>query len=66
MALITVSGYPVSGKSRRALQLKSYLEERLQDPAYTGPALKVAIVSDADTKVKRSVYDGAFGYIQIM
>jgi len=58
MALVTISGYPASGKTRRALQLKSYLEERLQDPAYTGPALKVAIVSDAETKVKRCVYDG--------
>jgi len=57
MALVTISGYPASGKTRRALQLKSYLEERLQDPAYTGPALKVAIVSDAETKVKRCVYD---------
>ncbi|KLO20303.1 chromatin associated protein KTI12 [Schizopora paradoxa] len=57
MALVTISGYPASGKTRRALQLKSYLEERLQSPEYTGPTLKVVIVSDADTKVKRSVYD---------
>jgi len=57
MALITVSGYPASGKSRRATQLKMYLETRLQDPSYEGPKLKVALVSDDTLNIKREVYD---------
>lgn len=58
MALITISGYPCSGKSRRADQLKLALETKLADPAYTGPALKVAILSDESVNVARSAYNG--------
>ncbi|KZT66358.1 chromatin associated protein KTI12 [Daedalea quercina L-15889] len=56
MALITVSGFPSSGKSKRAHQIKVHLESRLQDPSYSGPKLKVAIVSDDDLNIDRSVY----------
>ncbi|CAL1706625.1 unnamed protein product [Somion occarium] len=56
MALITISGYPSSGKSRRAIQLKNHLERRLRDPSYTGPKLKVQILSDDDLNIDRNVY----------
>ncbi|EJU01920.1 chromatin associated protein KTI12 [Dacryopinax primogenitus] len=57
MACITISGYPCSGKSRRAHQLKSYLEQRLEDPAYEGPKLNVSVVSDTDLNIDRAVYN---------
>ncbi|KAH9935713.1 chromatin associated protein KTI12 [Fomitopsis serialis] len=56
MALITISGFPSSGKSRRAHQIKAQLESRIQDPSYPGPRLKVSIISDDDLNVDRSVY----------
>ena len=58
MALITMSGYPSSGKSRRALQIKAHLESRIQDSSYLGPRLKVSIISDDDLSIDRRVYGG--------
>lgn len=58
MALITVTGYPCSGKSKRAQQLKEYLESKLADPEYHGPTLKVVLLSDDVLNLSRSVYDG--------
>ena len=58
MAFITISGYPASGKTRRAEQLKQHFERRLQDPDYDGPPLKVVIVSDDSLNLRRSVYNG--------
>ena len=58
MAMITISGYPCSGKSRRVEQLRSHLEARLQDPSYDGPQLKVVVVSDDSLNIPRSVYAG--------
>lgn len=58
MALITISGYPCSGKSRRAQQLKSALESRLQDPNYAGPQLHVSILSDESLNISRDAYKG--------
>lgn len=58
MALITISGYPASGKTRRAGQLKSYFEKKLEDSSYEGPKLKVVLISDDTLNIKRSVYDG--------
>ena len=58
MALITITGYPSSGKSRRAQQFKEYLENRLADPEYHGPTLKVVVLSDDNLNLTRSVYDG--------
>jgi len=57
MALITFTGYPSSGKTRRAIQLKDHLVHRLADPAYKGPSLKVFILSDDLVNVDRSSYD---------
>lgn len=58
MALITFSGFPCSGKTRRAEQLKDALEARLQDPAYNGPSLKVSILSDDKLNIGRDAYKG--------
>lgn len=60
MALVTITGYPSSGKSRRALQLKTHLESRLQDPNYAGPKLKVQIITDDELNLDRNVYSGMF------
>jgi protein KTI12 len=58
MAMITFSGYPSSGKTRRALQLKADLERRLSDASYDGPSLSVVILSDDTLNVDRSAYNG--------
>lgn len=58
MALITISGYPCSGKSRRAETIKASLEERLKDPSYGGLALQVVCISDDTLGLDRSAYDG--------
>jgi protein KTI12 len=58
MALITISGYPSSGKSRRALQIKAHLETRLADQSYDGPKLKVSVISDDTLDIGRDAYDG--------
>lgn len=58
MALVTITGYPSSGKSRRASQLKTHLEDRIQDPNFTGPKYKVRIISDDELNLDRNVYSG--------
>lgn len=57
MALITISGYPCSGKSQRATQIKQHLEARLGDPSYKGPTLSVFVLSDDNLNIDRSAYD---------
>ncbi|RSH90673.1 hypothetical protein EHS25_001278 [Saitozyma podzolica] len=58
MALVTISGYPCSGKSTRANQLAAYFEKRLGEAGYDGPRLRVALVDDEGSHVERAVYDG--------
>jgi len=58
MALITISGYPSSGKTRRAFQIKAHLETRLTDPAYDGPKFKVSLLSDDTLNINREAYNG--------
>lgn len=57
MALITIVGYPCSGKSTRASQIKEYLEQRLREEDYDGPRLSVVVVDDDNSHVPRSTYD---------
>ncbi|KIK81342.1 hypothetical protein PAXRUDRAFT_15281 [Paxillus rubicundulus Ve08.2h10] len=57
MALITISGYPCSGKSRRAAQIKGHIEKRLADPDYTGPSLSVTVLSDDTLNIGREAYN---------
>lgn len=56
MALVTFSGYPSSGKSRRAIQLKEHLDRRLADPSSTD--LQVVVLSDDSLSIDRSSYNG--------
>ena len=60
MALITISGYPCSGKSQRAVQIKQHLEARLADPSYNGPTLSVVVLSDDNLNIDRSAYNGVW------
>lgn len=64
MALVTITGFPCSGKSTRAQQLKRNFEKRLKEPEYDGPALEVVIVDDESSHVPRSTYDCMY-YISI-
>lgn len=60
MAMITLCGYPSSGKSTRALQLKLFLEAKLAQ-ASKAPALarlKVVIINDESLNLNKSQYDG--------
>jgi len=58
MALITISGFPSSGKSRRAAQIHDFLSSTFQSPASaSSPQLKVKIISDDDLGVDRASYD---------
>ena len=50
MALVTISGYPCSGKTRRAQELLRLLEER--------QGLRVCLVNDESVGLAKSAYDG--------
>ncbi|KAF8894146.1 chromatin associated protein KTI12 [Infundibulicybe gibba] len=50
MALITLSGFPCSGKTFRANQLSAWLHQKLQDPAYDDQLLNIP----------PSVYDASY------
>ncbi|KAG1739440.1 chromatin associated protein KTI12 [Suillus paluster] len=54
MALITISGYPSSGKSTRAAQIHDYFSSSLQS---SSPQLKVKVISDDDLTIDRASYD---------
>ena len=56
MALVTIVGFPCSGKSTRAKQIKEYLEKRIAEEA-EGPKLSVILVDDDNSHVPRSTYD---------
>ena len=60
MALVTITGYPSSGKSGRVEQIKRYLEKKLEEPGYEGVKYKVVVLSDDGLGIKRGVYDGEF------
>jgi len=58
MALVTISGYPCSGKTTRALQLKEDFERRIKDEAYDGNVTKVVLISDDTLGLSRNGYNG--------
>ena len=58
MALVTISGFPCSGKTIRAQQICTSLEQLLQDESYQGPLSKVVLLSDDMLDLSRSAYDG--------
>ena len=52
MALITIAGFPSSGKSTRAQQIRAALETRLD-----GPISRVLVLSDHSLDILPSAYD---------
>jgi len=56
MALITVVGFPASGKSTTAQKIKAFLDARI---AETGTGLTTKIVSDHSLDIGRTAYDRA-------
>lgn len=66
MALVTLSGYPASGKSRRAVEIKDFLERKLASSEHDGLKLSVSIISDDILSIDRSVYDGALHVFSIV
>ncbi|KAI1212291.1 chromatin associated protein KTI12 [Annulohypoxylon truncatum] len=71
MPLIIVTGFPTSGKTTRAKQLYSFLEERISAPTSTStspstpattttatpPKYRLHLISDQTLSIPRSVYD---------
>jgi protein KTI12 len=57
MALVTFSGYPSSGKTHRAIQLKEHLNRRLADPSCNA-LRQVVVLSDDSLNIERSSYNG--------
>ncbi|KAI1457147.1 chromatin associated protein KTI12 [Annulohypoxylon moriforme] len=66
MPLIIVTGFPTSGKTTRAKQLHSFLEERIREsststststPTTTPPKYRLHLISDQTLSIQRSVYD---------
>ncbi|KIY70406.1 chromatin associated protein KTI12 [Cylindrobasidium torrendii FP15055 ss-10] len=57
MALITISGYPCSGKTHRAREIAEFLEKKMQET--DGPKQKVVMVSEHDLGVERKAYDNS-------
>ncbi|KAN0114123.1 Chromatin associated protein KTI12 [Russula decolorans] len=56
MALVTFSGYPSSGKTHRAIQLKEHLIRRLADPS-SNALRQVVVLSDDSLNIDRSSYN---------
>ncbi|KAG6862217.1 hypothetical protein C0995_002147 [Termitomyces sp. Mi166 len=57
MALVTISGFPCSGKTMRAEQIRAAFEDYLKDENYHGPISKVAVLSDDVLNLNRSSYN---------
>ncbi|CAE6439142.1 hypothetical protein ACGC1H_006900 [Rhizoctonia solani] len=57
MALVTFSGFPSSGKTRRTDQLRAYLEQKLQEDHEETKGWKVSVLSDEALNIPRSSYD---------
>nr|ASF90229.1 hypothetical protein SPAR01690 [Bartheletia paradoxa] len=56
-ALVTLSGFPSSGKTTRANELRAFFEARMADPTYTGKRYTVRILNDDILNISRNVYD---------
>ena len=64
MAMVTLCGYPCSGKSTRAQQLAAFLDRKLADPStptHLQRALRrVVVVNDEGLSISKHAYDGQF------
>lgn len=59
--MITMCGYPCSGKSTRAQQLAAYLDRKLADSATSSaplPVRKVVVINDEALSISKHAYDG--------
>ncbi|PPQ70687.1 hypothetical protein CVT24_000169 [Panaeolus cyanescens] len=56
MALITISGYPASGKSTRAQQIQNWINQKIQDKSYNGPIKHVQVISDHSLQIHPQAY----------
>ncbi|KAJ2888188.1 kti12, chromatin associated [Coemansia aciculifera] len=59
MPLIMMTGYPSSGKSTRALELRQLFEARLAEPQHQHRRLTVQIINDASLGVTHDAYGSA-------
>ncbi|KAG5342921.1 hypothetical protein C0989_005869 [Termitomyces sp. Mn162] len=57
MALVTISGFPCCGKTKRAEEIRAVLQGYLQDEKYHGPISKVVVLSDDVLNINRSSYN---------
>lgn len=55
MPLIIITGYPSSGKTQRANEIKEYLSERLQQE---GKSFRIHIINDESLHVPKEAYKG--------
>lgn len=60
MALVTISGFPCCGKTRRAEQIRAALDGFLKDENYQGSISKVVVLSDDALNLNRSSYNGDY------
>jgi tRNA uridine 5-carbamoylmethylation protein Kti12 len=58
MALVVVSGFPCSGKTTRALQIKQMLESKIAEAGGDLATRNVVVINDELLGVSRSAYDG--------
>ena len=60
VAMLTISGFPSSGKSTRAKELATFFETKIAtSDAAAIKRLKVAIINDESLNLSKSAYDGA-------
>ncbi|KAF1962213.1 RNA polymerase II elongator complex subunit [Byssothecium circinans] len=59
MPLVLISGYPSSGKTTRALQLKDFVETKIASADARASKLRVHLINDQSLGVSRSVYHTA-------
>ena len=61
MVLLTISGFPSSGKTTRARELAAFFDTKIA--ASDVPAikrLKVAVINDESLNLSKTAYDGTF------
>ena len=58
MPLIIITGYPCSGKTTRALEVKKLLEAKAK--ATTAEPIKIEIINDESLHIPKSAYKGTF------
>jgi protein KTI12 len=69
MAMVTMCGYPCSGKSTRAQQLAAFFDRKLADPStptHLQRALRrVVVVNDEGLSISKHAYDGQFSLLPL-